>query len=79
MTRTFVDTKYGISLTDSQWRVVLEEMENEPDSDSISQGLTTFDSVLDDVIANLDSLEADYDWWDNTTGSTVATALERFN
>lgn len=67
LTRDYVSNKYGITLTDYQWRVVQEEMSDEPDSDSIAYGLTTFEQVLDYVIANLADLEQDYLWWDNAT------------
>lgn len=67
LTRDYVSNKYGITLTDYQWRVVQEEMADEPDSDSIAYGLTTFEQVLDYVIDNLADLEQDYLWWDNVT------------
>jgi hypothetical protein len=72
LTREYVNNKYSVTLTDSQWRVVSEEMVGEPDSDSIAYGLTTYEQVLDYVIDNLDSLEQDYLWWDNVTSSTAS-------
>lgn len=64
LTRDYVDTKYGITLTDEQWSVLQEEMTGEPDEDSIAVGLTTFDDVLDEVVANIDYFVAEYAWLD---------------
>lgn len=71
LTRNYVDTKYGITLTDQQWSVVRQEMTGEPDSDSIAAGFTTFDEVLDEVIENLDEYVADYVWFSQVTGAKL--------
>ena len=71
LTRNYVDTKYGITLTDVQWSVVRQEMEGEPDSDSIRAGYLTFDSVLDEVITNIDGYVDDYVWFAQVTGAKL--------
>jgi hypothetical protein len=76
LTRKYVEETYNITLTDARWRVIVEEMQGEPDSDSIAYGLRTYEECLFYVVDTLDQLEQDYAFWDKTTGKTVAEALE---
>jgi hypothetical protein len=55
-TREEVEAKYQITLTDNQWSILLEEVEGKEDGEEDSQ-------VIDNTIADLEFLEAEYAWW----------------
>jgi hypothetical protein len=63
LTRNYVDNKYKMTLTDEQWLTVLSQLEDEEEDEiseeSLEQGLTTCDEILDEVITNLDSYVED--------------------
>lgn len=77
ITRQEVDSMFGITLTDSQWRTICAEMEEQPDQDYIDE-FPTFQSVLEDVVKHIDSYEQDWIFWDKVLGQTTAEALERY-
>lgn len=55
-TRAEIDQRYSLTLTDTQWQIVLEEVEGK-DSDQTDW------QVIDNTIADLDFLEEEYAWW----------------
>lgn len=58
MNRQEIDKQYGITLTDNQWRIIQAEITDKEDDESDEQ-------VVDDSIANLEYLEAEYAWWED--------------
>lgn len=56
ITRKEVEDQYEITLTDNQWAIVVEEVEGKEDGQDDWQ-------VIDDTIADLEFLEAEYAWW----------------
>lgn len=58
MNRKEIDKQYGITLTDNQWRIIQAEITDKEDDESDEQ-------VVDDSIANLEYLEAEYAWWED--------------
>lgn len=77
ITRQEVESMFGLTLTDSQWRTICAEMQEQPDEDYIDE-FPTFLSVLEDVVRNIDVYEKDWVFWDKTVGQTAAQALERY-
>jgi hypothetical protein len=77
ITRQEVESMFGITLTDSQWRTVCAEMEQQPKEEYIDE-FPTFQSVLEDVIAHLDTYEQDWIFWDKVLNQTTAQALEDY-
>ena len=77
ITRQEVEVMFNITLTDSQWRAVCAEMQEQPDEDNIDE-FPTFQSVLEDVISHIDTYEQDWIVWDKALGQTSAQALEKY-
>jgi Ca2+-binding EF-hand superfamily protein len=77
ITRQEVESMFGIALTESQWRTICAEMEEQPDEEHIDD-FPTFHSVLEDVVNNIDVYEQDWIFWDKVLGQTTAQALERY-
>ena len=65
MNRQDIDSQYGIVLTDNQWRIIQAEIADKEDDE-------TDDQVVDDSIANLEFLEAEYAWWENLVSEAQA-------
>lgn len=76
-TRQEVEAMFGITLTDSQWRTICAEMQEQPDPEFIDE-FPTFQSVLADVVKNIDVYEQDWVVWDKALGQTTAQALEAY-
>ena len=68
---------FNITLTDSQWRTICAEMEEQPDEEHINE-FPTFLSVLQDVVKNIDVYEKDWIFWDKELKQTTSQALERY-
>ena len=77
ITRQEVESLYNIVLTDSQWRAICSEMQEQPDPDYLDE-FPTFLSVLEDVVKNIDEYEKDWVVWDSVLGKTTAQALEAY-
>jgi Ca2+-binding EF-hand superfamily protein len=77
ITRQEVETMFSLKLTDSQWRAVCSEMQEQPDSDYIDE-FPTFQSVLEEVVSNIDYYEQEWIVWDELAGQTTAQALEKY-
>jgi hypothetical protein len=56
ITREEVEDQYEIVLTDNQWSILLEEVEGREAGEEIWD-------VIDNTIADLEFLEAEYAWW----------------
>ena len=65
MNRQDIDKQYGITLTDNQWRIIQAEITDKEDDETDEQ-------VIDDSIANLEYLEAEYAWWENLVSEAQA-------
>jgi hypothetical protein len=76
-TRQEVESMFNVTLTDSQWRAICSEMQEQPDQDYIDE-FPTFLSVLEDVVKNIDLYEQDWILQDKVLGQTTAQALEAF-
>lgn len=77
ITRQEVEAMFGLSLTDSQWRTICAEMQEQPDPEFIDE-FPTFQSVLEDVVAHIDIYEQDWIVWDEALGQTTAEALQSY-
>jgi hypothetical protein len=77
ITRQEVESMFNITLTDSQWRTICAEMEEQPDEEHINE-FPTFLSVLQDVVKNIDVYEKDWIFWDKELKQTTSQALERY-
>jgi uncharacterized protein YpuA (DUF1002 family) len=58
MNRQEIESKYNFTLTDNQFRIIQAEITDKEIADTDSQ-------VVDDSMANLAYLEAEYAWWEN--------------
>jgi hypothetical protein len=56
ITREEVEDQYELTLTDNQWSILLEEVAGREDDEEIWD-------VIDNTIADLEFLEAEYAWW----------------
>jgi hypothetical protein len=58
MNRQEIDKQYGVSLSDSQWRIIQAELTDKDDDEIDTE-------IVEDVITNLDHYEAEYAWWED--------------
>ena len=63
--RQQIEGKYKVLFTENQWRIILAEVTDKEDDDTDEQ-------VIDDAIANLAGLEAEYAWWENEMAEAQA-------
>lgn len=77
ITRQEVESMFGITLTDSQWRTICAEMQEQPSPEYLDE-FPTFQSVLEDVVKNIDEYEQDWILWDSLAGQTTLEALEAY-
>lgn len=63
--RQQIEGKYKVLFTENQWRIILAEVTDKEDDDTDEQ-------VIDDAIANLAGLEAEYAWWENEVAEAQA-------
>jgi len=68
--RKDIESQFGISFTDNQWQILLDEIEGE-DEYSVKE-------IIEDVVSNMESYEQEYASWQEQVDAAVAKrALER--
>ena len=61
--RTAVEEKYG-KLTDEQWDIVVEEIDDEIANDDSDEPLF-LDEQIDYFVSNISTIQADHDLWNS--------------